>query len=108
MPDGGEYRADCTRSGVHGESPAMLASHGGPHVDQRCGDEVAHGAPAGAGAALSTSTLVIGAHTVLVADPAMVQLYDRIDRLARTQLPVLILGESGVGKENVARAVHSW
>jgi two-component system response regulator AtoC len=54
------------------------------------------------------STFVIGEHTVLVADPDMLQRYELIERLARTRLPILIVGESGVGKENVARAVHAW
>jgi DNA-binding NtrC family response regulator len=38
----------------------------------------------------------------------MRQLYRVVERLARTALPVLVLGESGAGKENVAAAVHAW
>ncbi|AGA34159.1 Fis family two component sigma-54 specific transcriptional regulator - like protein [Thioalkalivibrio nitratireducens DSM 14787] len=38
--------------------------------------------------------------------PAMVQLRNRVARLARSQAPVIILGESGSGKELVAREIH--
>src|SRR5512140_1014864 len=51
---------------------------------------------------------VVGEHTVMVADPAMLQLYELIERLARTRLSILIVGESGVGKGSVAQAVHAW
>lgn len=38
--------------------------------------------------------------------PAMVQLRERIARIARTDSSVLVLGESGTGKELVAAAIH--
>jgi DNA-binding NtrC family response regulator len=37
---------------------------------------------------------------------SMRELYDLVDRIARTDINVLILGESGVGKERVARLLH--
>lgn len=37
---------------------------------------------------------------------AMRELYDLIDRIARSDVNVLILGESGVGKERVSRLLH--
>lgn len=37
---------------------------------------------------------------------AMRELFDLIDRIARSDVNVLILGESGVGKERVARLLH--
>ena len=39
--------------------------------------------------------------------PAMRELYFAIERVAEVDLPVLILGETGTGKELVARAVHA-
>src|SRR5438067_12365532 len=38
--------------------------------------------------------------------PAMLGIWDMVDRVAETDVPVLIRGESGVGKEGIARALH--
>jgi DNA-binding NtrC family response regulator len=38
---------------------------------------------------------------------AMRQVFEAIERVARTEAPVLIIGESGSGKELVARAIHA-
>jgi DNA-binding NtrC family response regulator len=44
---------------------------------------------------------------VVVLDPAMQSLYDDAGRAAVTNINVLILGETGVGKEVLARAIHN-
>lgn len=44
--------------------------------------------------------------TLLGTSPAMDKLRDAISRIAKLPSPVLILGESGAGKELVARSVH--
>jgi DNA-binding NtrC family response regulator len=54
------------------------------------------------------SQFIIAGRTVVVADPEMIRIYGLIDRLARTHLPIVIRGESGVGKEHAALAVHAW
>ncbi len=43
---------------------------------------------------------------VIVRDPAMQALYEQIGRTARSTISVLVLGETGVGKELLARALH--
>jgi DNA-binding NtrC family response regulator len=44
---------------------------------------------------------------VLVRDPAMQTLYAEAARVARANINVLLLGETGVGKEVLARAIHA-
>jgi DNA-binding NtrC family response regulator len=54
------------------------------------------------------AVLDLGARRALVADPAMQQLFELARRLARSSLPVLVQGETGVGKEVAAAALHAW
>lgn len=42
----------------------------------------------------------------IVVSAAMRQLYEQIDRVARSELSVLIVGETGAGKELVAERIH--
>ena len=44
--------------------------------------------------------LIVGEHETMRA------VYDQIERVARTDMPVLIVGETGTGKELVAEAIH--
>jgi two-component system, NtrC family, response regulator AtoC len=48
----------------------------------------------------------LGDREVIIADPAMVHIYGLLARLGRGDLSVLVCGETGVGKENAAFAVH--
>jgi DNA-binding NtrC family response regulator len=52
--------------------------------------------------------VTLGDTTVLVADPSMSHVYAQIERLASTDLSVLIWGETGTGKELAATALHLW
>ncbi|WP_201756219.1 sigma 54-interacting transcriptional regulator [Corallococcus silvisoli] len=52
--------------------------------------------------------LALGERSVVVADTALLQLFELLRRLAASPLPVLIHGETGAGKENAAWAVHHW
>ena len=47
-------------------------------------------------------SLIVGSH------PAMVEVYNAVARVARLPVTVLVLGETGTGKELVARALHSF
>lgn len=44
---------------------------------------------------------------IVTADPRMIDLLKTVERAANSRLPILILGESGVGKELLARAAHA-
>jgi DNA-binding NtrC family response regulator len=51
-------------------------------------------------------TMTEGKTIVLAESPAMREVMARVEQVAPTTVPVLIRGESGVGKELVARAIH--
>jgi len=45
---------------------------------------------------------------LLVADPAMKDAITKLKSVARSPLPILLLGETGSGKEILAKLVHEW
>ena len=47
-----------------------------------------------------------GFHGMLGESPAMQQMFELIENVSQTEAPVLIYGQSGTGKELVARAIH--
>jgi two-component system response regulator AtoC len=52
--------------------------------------------------------LELGQRSLLVADPMMVHVYSQLERLSQSELTVLIVGETGTGKDLAASAVHHW
>jgi DNA-binding NtrC family response regulator len=56
---------------------------------------------------MSDSHVYLGV-TAVVASPVMRQLMDLVKRVARTSASVLITGDTGTGKEIVARAIHHY
>lgn len=53
-------------------------------------------------------TIERGLDVTLIADPLMQRLYETLRHLARSSLPVIIVGETGTGKEHAAHAVHQF
>ena len=45
-------------------------------------------------------------HEVITKNPAMIELLETLKKLADSEFPVLVCGESGVGKELMAKAIH--
>jgi len=56
----------------------------------------------------AAEVIVAGGHRIVVADPAMVRLYELARRLARADIPIVIHGETGSGKELAAAAIHAF
>jgi len=52
-------------------------------------------------------TALVDGERLIGTSPSMLQLRERIARVARTNAPVWITGESGTGKELVARLIHA-
>lgn len=46
--------------------------------------------------------------SVVVKSPAMIKLFDLVQRVANSDISILILGETGVGKEVLAEAIHRY
>jgi transcriptional regulator with GAF, ATPase, and Fis domain len=72
--------------------------------------------PAGAPVVLGEAELVLEGEAprrpppsfegLVSSDPAMRQMFDLVERVAASEAPVTVLGETGTGKELVARALH--
>jgi DNA-binding NtrC family response regulator len=56
----------------------------------------------------NTSRFTFFGATAIVVSPAMLRVMELVERVARSNASVLITGESGSGKEMVARAVHFY
>jgi DNA-binding NtrC family response regulator/pSer/pThr/pTyr-binding forkhead associated (FHA) protein len=66
-------------------------------------------APGAVGLAAETYRVIaIEGSDLIVADPAMLRMVALLDRLSKTDLPVLVCGETGTGKELAATALHRW
>ncbi|HEY0715491.1 MAG TPA: sigma 54-interacting transcriptional regulator, partial [Polyangia bacterium] len=57
-------------------------------------------------AEMSAPSFADGPFTPIVLHPEMERLYQRAEHVAAVRLPVLIIGETGVGKEHFAELIH--
>ncbi|MFN0252942.1 MAG: sigma 54-interacting transcriptional regulator [Kofleriaceae bacterium] len=55
----------------------------------------------------AAKVVTAGSHRIVIGDSAMASLYDLAKRIARSSIPVLVRGETGVGKELAAAMVHA-
>lgn len=119
-------RPDCDEQEVGELAEKLLAALGKQGLDIRAGhaccpqdgyvvEALLEGAVAAAvraepgqvlAATSAMSVLQIGERSIVIADPAMSRLYELIKRLAQSELPVLVCGETGTGKEMAALALH--
>ncbi len=69
---------------------------------ERVGAALAPPAQVGAAPEVGPESMLVGSH------PAIVEVYKAVARVAPLPVPVLLLGETGTGKELVARALHRF
>ncbi len=108
--------ADVIVVGLAAAAPGARAGHASLGLDGCDADSLLAGARAAARAAApgrsvaaadACRVLTVGEVEVVVADPAMHRLFAFVERIAASDLPVLITGETGTGKELVAAAIHA-
>lgn len=58
--------------------------------------------------ASQAAELTVAGQSIVAADPKTRRLFELVRDLAQSDLAVLVEGETGVGKEVVARALHEW
>jgi two-component system response regulator AtoC len=63
---------------------------------------------ASAEATFRTSEIRVGNASYWVTDPLMLKVYELARSIAASDIPVLLTGETGVGKDHVAELVHHW
>ena len=95
----------AAREGVYDVLPKPFLKHQLDAILRRVRDRILSAA-----AQMSNSSIIredLGNGTFfLAATPAMKKIYDQAAAIAHADIPVLITGESGVGKEVVARLIH--
>ncbi len=119
VADGSVSRKHARLRLIEPMSVEDLGSHNGTRVDGKV-LEPRRQVPLRVGAVLELGTTTVVVRSAceaksmrgtalegpVVVDPRMLRLYAMLDDVAPTPLPVLVLGETGVGKEHYARAVH--
>lgn len=95
----------AAKEGVHDVLPKPFLKHQLDSVLRRVRSRMLSCSAWTANAAIVREDLGNGAF-FLAACPAMKKIYDQASAIAHADIPVLITGESGVGKEVVARLIH--
>jgi two-component system response regulator AtoC len=91
-------------SGIDAKAASALCPDDGTTVEALIG-HVRAGLRAGRAARPSPATVPASSDPIVL-DAAMRRVYTLVERIADTPMTVLILGETGVGKELVAEAIH--
>jgi len=95
----------AAREGVYDVLPKPFLKHQLEAILRRVEDRVSSAEARSAASTIIREDLGNGTF-FLAATPAMKKIYDQAAAIAHADIPVLITGESGVGKEVVARLIH--
>ncbi|MCE9579306.1 MAG: sigma 54-interacting transcriptional regulator [Deltaproteobacteria bacterium] len=115
LPEAGREHVEALIERTLAALPGARLGYALSPVDGCDGDALLGGARAAAaatapgtaaGIATTMRVLALGDREVVIADPAMARVYALVERLAAAELPVLVTGETGTGKELIAAALH--
>ncbi len=93
-------------SGITAKAAAALCPDDGTTVEVLIGRVRANLRAGRAPSAAATASAEPLKTAAIVIDPAMKRIYSLVERIADSTMTMLILGETGVGKELVAAAIH--
>ena len=100
-----------SRNGILVRGQAVESADLRPGDDVRIGDSVflfvADGARVHLGSHLDSAGERPYPHPAMVCGPATRRIFDELALIAAADIPVLVLGETGTGKELVAEAIHA-
>ncbi|MBX3249548.1 MAG: sigma 54-interacting transcriptional regulator [Myxococcales bacterium] len=90
---GVEVRSSLASYPDDGRAPAALMTHAGAEVERSSKRDASK---------RDAST------SIVVASASMERLYELVERVSTSEVNVLLLGETGVGKEIFAERIHAW
>ena len=89
------------------EALADLHQNAGARLEGKAAERGARGRPGARPVTVGRRVSSSGLEGLVATSPGMRQVFDQVEQLAESNVPVLILGETGVGKERIARAIHA-
>jgi len=97
----------CMHNGVRVCGRAELRLTNGVHVLTGAFDDAPHAAALLQPAAKAPTRRLSGLRYLNTGDPQLEQVIDKVNRVLGRDVPILIMGETGTGKELLAQAIHN-
>ena len=104
----GVLMADASEMKIASHARAIFLSRGDEDRIERGGDRfmLTYSEPNGEGAIAALTAMLYGGHGPVAADPASLAVIALAQRLAQSDIPVLINGPTGTGKEVLSNFIH--
>jgi transcriptional regulator of acetoin/glycerol metabolism len=97
----------CMHNGVRVRGRAELRLTNGVHVLTGAFDDVPHAAALNQPPARAPARRLSGLRYLNTGDTQLEQVIDKVNRVLGRDVPIMIMGETGTGKELLAQAIHN-
>jgi transcriptional regulator of acetoin/glycerol metabolism len=97
----------CMHNGVRVRGRAELRLTNGVHVLTGAFDDVPQMTPLAQPPAKAPARRLSGLRYLNTGDPQLEQVIDKVNRVLGRDVPIMIMGETGTGKELLAQAIHN-